>query len=144
MQTLLDAWRERLPEDDEALLPWLIALPSEQLLDLIGVCVAAIATSVPVQAMEAKPLSGYGLRVAQAAGLDMTRWWEPTADTYLASVPKAHVIALVREVLGVEAFAGLDKLAKSELVAKAEMLLKGKGWLPAVLRLKGEDKVLRE
>jgi len=138
MQLLLDGWRERVPDDDEGLFAWLTALPVEQLLDLLGVCVAATATTVQAPVFQAEPMYGYGLKVAQAAGLDIAQWWEPTGDAYLASVSKAHVIAVVREVRGAEACSDLDKLAKAELVAKAETLLQGSGWVPDLLRLNAE------
>jgi ParB family chromosome partitioning protein len=132
---ILQAWEARMPQDSDALLPWLMALPGGELAQLIGVCVAASTTTVPFQAIEAKPLWGHQAAVARAAGLDMTQWWEPTAMSYLANVSKAQVIGVVRDVVGAQACVGLDKLPKPEVVAKAESLLQGKRWLPDLLKL---------
>lgn len=135
LNELLQAWEARMPEDGQALLPWLMALPGDELAQLIGVCVAASTTTVPFQAIEAKPLWGHEAAIARAAGLDMAQWWEPTASSYLGSVSKAQVIALVREVAGAQACASMDKSTKADVVAKAETLLQGKGWLPALLKV---------
>lgn len=136
---ILQGWEARLPQESDALLPWLMALPGDELAQLIGVCVAASTTTVPFQAIEAKPLWGHQAAIARAAGLDMTQWWEPDASSYLASVSKAQVIALVREVVGAQACVGLDKLPKPEVVAKAESLQQGKGWLPDLLKVPAGD-----
>jgi ParB family chromosome partitioning protein len=64
----------------------------------------------------------------------MSQWWEPTAESYLHQVPKALILEAVRESHSEEAAAPLEKLKKDELVARAEALLAGRGWLPAVLR----------
>ena len=130
---ILHAWEERLPQ--EGLLAWLIDLPQEELLALIGVCCAATINTVPTPMFEARAMGGHALDIATSAGLHMADWWAPTGDNYLGKVSKAHILSVLGSVAGAEACAGLDKLAKGELVAKAEALLAGKRWLPPLLRL---------
>ena len=73
--------------------------------------------------------------VARATGLDMVEaGWEPTADTYLNRVPKARILAAVREAKGEGTAQLIEHLKKSEMATEAERLLKGSGWLPEVLR----------
>jgi ParB family chromosome partitioning protein len=136
---VVEAWQARMPEDDGALLGWLMALPVAELCDLIAVCVACSTTTVPPQSIEARAMCGHEVAIAKAAGLDMKAWWEPTERTYLAGVSKAQVIALVRDVAGAEACTGLDKLPKKDVVAKAETLLHGKGWLHPLLQLPADE-----
>jgi ParB family transcriptional regulator, chromosome partitioning protein len=69
----------------------------------------------------------------------MANWWEPTAVNYLRQVPKALILDAVGEAVSAEAAAPLAKLKKDELVAAAEALMAGKGWLPTVLRPRMES-----
>ncbi len=73
--------------------------------------------------------------VARAVDLDMVEaGWEPTVDGYLNRVPKARILEAVREAKGEGVAQLLDHLKKGEMATEAERLLKGRGWLPEVLR----------
>jgi len=130
---LRDACGERIPGDPARLLAWLIALPSSELCDLLALCAALTVNAVMATAGK-HPADD----LAAAVGLDMADWWEPTASNYLRQVPKALILDAVSEAVSDEATAPLTKLKKDELVAKAEALMAGKRWLPAVLRLRSE------
>jgi ParB family transcriptional regulator, chromosome partitioning protein len=120
------AWVQRLPEDHGALLDWLIALDPVSLGDLLGYCAAATV----------KPERGTHVdRVAAAAGLDLAQWWTPTAKGYFSRVPKAKIAEAVTEGVDAQAAAGIGSLKKAEMAERAEALLAGTGWLPALLRV---------
>ena len=73
--------------------------------------------------------------VARATGPDMVEaGWEPTVDTYLNRGPWARILEVVREAKGEGTAQLLDHLKKGEMASEAERLLKGRGWLPVVLR----------
>ena len=73
--------------------------------------------------------------VSRAVDLDMVEaGWEPTVDGYLNRIPKARILEAVREAKGEGTAQLLDHLKKGEMAMEAERLLKGSGWLPAVLR----------
>jgi ParB family chromosome partitioning protein len=61
--------------------------------------------------------------------------WTPTGESYLARVTKARILEAVREAKGDEAADRIAGLKKPEMVAAAEELLEGTGWLPEVLRM---------
>jgi ParB family transcriptional regulator, chromosome partitioning protein len=134
LMQLREAWGERIPGDPSRLLPWLIALPQGELCDVLALCTALTLNAV---------MSGDGSHpadeVADACGLDMADWWEPTAAGYLHQVPKALILDALSEALSAEAAAPLAKLKKTELIAKAEVLLAGRRWLPAVLRSRSDS-----
>ena len=73
-------------------------------------------------------------RLAETLGLDMAQWWEATADRYLGRVPKALVLEAVAEGVSPQVSQSLASLKKSVLVLRAQERLRGKGWLPNVLR----------
>jgi ParB family chromosome partitioning protein len=129
MRQVREAWAERLPSDPDALFAELLAMPQQEVLSLLALCVgftvAAIASresEVPAEAL------------ARAVGLDMHAWWTPTAAGYFDHVAKATALE------GVQAFAPaeverLGKLKKAEIASEAERLVAGTGWLPAMFQL---------
>lgn len=119
------AWAQRLPEDQDALWDFLIALDQTTLLDLIATCTAA--TVKP----ERSPQSD---RLAAAAGLDLAHWWVPTAKGYFSRVSKAQIAEAVTEAVSPQAANNIAGLKKGDMAERAEALLAGTGWLPALLR----------
>ena len=64
----------------------------------------------------------------------MHAWWAPKAKNYLASVPKARILEIVREAVSPEVASALSLMKKGALVEAAEKRLAGTGWLPTLLR----------
>lgn len=128
MREARQAWAERLPEDPAALFAELLALPREELLSLLAVCVAATVGAVTPRE-DAMPAAA----LAQAVGLDMHAWWTPTAEGYFAHVSKAKTIEAVQG-FAPEQVARLLKLKKNELASEAGRLAAGTDWLPLMLR----------
>jgi ParB family chromosome partitioning protein len=129
LKAMRDGWGDRLPGDPEKLLPWLIALPFNELCDLLALCVALSLNAVT--ATEGDHASD---AIAEAVGLDMVDWWEVSAAGYLQHVPKARILGVVIEAVSPSEAAAMSKLKKGELVARAEVALAGKRWLPSPLR----------
>jgi len=128
MREVRQAWAARLPSDPDALFAELLALPQQELLSLLAVCVAATVGAVTPRE-DTLPATA----LAQAVGLDMHAWWTPTADGYFAQVSKAKAIEAV-QVFAPEHATRLAKLKKSELASEAERLAAGTGWLPVMLQ----------
>lgn len=127
LRELQQAWGERLPEDPAALFAALLAMSQEELVRLLAVCVASTVDVITPRATQAAP----GAVLAQAVGLDMARWWRPTADSYFRHVSKAAMLEAVGQ-LAPQHLTRLAKLKKGELAAEAERLVEGTGWMPAV------------
>ena len=122
------AWAVRLPSDPDALFAELLALPQQEVLSLLAVCVAATVGAVTPRE-DTLPATA----LAHAVDLDMHRWWTPTAEGYFAHVSKAKAIEAV-QVFAPEHAARLAKLKKNDLASEAERLAVGTGWLPVMLR----------
>jgi ParB family chromosome partitioning protein len=67
------------------------------------------------------------------AGLNLAECWQPTGE-WLATLPKAVVLRIVREVHGTDAATALESLKKDELTVEAAKLLANTGYLPEPLR----------
>jgi ParB family transcriptional regulator, chromosome partitioning protein len=124
-----DAWGQRLPEERTAWFDWLVRLPQVELLELLPLCTALTLNALPGTgaAHDANAL-------AEAVGLDMGDWWEPTAAGYLNHVSKAQIVQALKEAGPELAADGVDAMKKDALVVTAAARLAGKRWLPAVLR----------
>ena len=73
--------------------------------------------------------------LAGALKLDMSNWWQPTAETYLGRVSKDQIIEALREA-GKHRPYDISDMKTPQLAAHAEKQLAGSGWLPAILRSK--------
>src|SRR5690606_7594752 len=67
-----------LPQDSADLFAVLLAKSQDELLRLLAVCAAAAVDAVTFRASQHQP----GAELAQAVGLDMSAWWQPTAEGY--------------------------------------------------------------
>lgn len=120
---------EALPEDSAGLFAALLAKPQDELVRLLAVCVASTVDVVTPRATQYQP----GAELAQAVGLDMAAWWQPTADGYFQHVPKAVILEAVGE-FAPEHVTRLAKLKKGDIASEAERLADGTGWMPAIFR----------
>lgn len=118
---------EALPEDWAELFAALLAKPQDELVRLLAVCVASTVDVVTPRATQHQP----GAELAQAVGLDMAAWWQPTAEGYFQHVPKAAILEAVGE-FAPEHVTRLAKLKKGDIASEAERLADGTGWMPAI------------
>ncbi|HCI2720120.1 ParB/RepB/Spo0J family partition protein [Pseudomonas aeruginosa] len=130
---------EALPQDSAELFAALLAMEQGELVRLLAVCVAATVDVVTPRATAHQP----GAELAQAVGLDMAAWWQPTADGYFQHVPKAAILEAVGEFAPSHA-ARLAKLKKADIASEAERLADGTGWMPAIFKTEGPEAAPQE
>lgn len=123
------AIEDQLPRDPDHLFGWLTEQPQADVLSLLAFCVAQTVDGV--QADEAPSAAD---DLARAAELDMHAWWTPKAENYLAAIPKARILEIVREAISPEAASALSIMKKGALAEAAEKRLAGTDWLPTLLR----------
>ncbi|PVY55482.1 MULTISPECIES: ParB N-terminal domain-containing protein [unclassified Simplicispira] len=129
LNELQQAWGDKLPHDSAELFAVLLAMEQGELVELLAVCVAATVDVVTPRAARQQP----GEELAQAAGLDMTVWWKPTAEGYFRHVPKAVILQAVGE-FAPDQVNRLAKLKKADIASEAERLVEGTGWMPAIFK----------
>jgi ParB family chromosome partitioning protein len=133
LEALQASWLQRLPEvpdggnSPDVLWSWLMQQEPDTLLSLLAYCAA-------VTIKPDKNRAFVRCSLESAVSFDMTQWWQPTAAGYLGRVSKDQILEAVTETLGAPAAANIAKLKKSEMAAKAEEMLKGKGFLPSAIR----------
>ncbi|RLK45972.1 H-NS family nucleoid-associated regulatory protein [Cupriavidus plantarum] len=135
LEESIGRWQERLPGEDEDLFIWLQNLSQADQVDLLAVCVAHSVNTVE----QREDSAGHAVahQLAAAVGLDMADWWEPTAGSYLANVPKSRRMAAVREAVDEQAAEQIAGMKKEAMIGAAEEYLAGRRWLPQILRQPG-------
>ncbi len=128
LRELQQAWAGKLPENSAELFAALLAMEQGELVKLLAVCVASTVDVVTPRATPHQP----GKELAQAVGLDMAAWWQPSAEGYFRHVPKAAILQAVGEYAP-EHVTRLAKLKKVDIASEAERLADGTGWMPAML-----------
>jgi ParB family chromosome partitioning protein len=126
------AWTERLPKNRDDLWTWIAAQDTATVMALLAYCVATAADAGHAEWCGGQP--GSHAALASAAGLDMRAWWQADRESYLGRVPKAAILAAVREGAGDDAARRIGGAKKDAMAEAAAALLDGKGWLPAILR----------
>ncbi|SMR82881.1 MULTISPECIES: ParB/RepB/Spo0J family partition protein [Stenotrophomonas] len=120
---------EALPQDSAELFAALLAMEQGELVRLLAVCVAATVDVVTPRATAHQP----GAELAQAVGLDMAAWWQPTAEGYFRHIAKPVILEAVGE-FAPSHVTRLAKLKKTDIASEAERLADGTGWMPAVFK----------
>lgn len=129
LRELQQAWVGKLPDDSAELFAALLAMEQGELVKLLAVCVASTVDVVTPRATPHQP----GAELAQAVGLDMAAWWQPTAEGYFRHVPKAAILQAVGEYAP-KHVTRLAKLKKADIAIEAERLADGTGWMPAIFK----------
>ena len=130
LNTKRKAWSERLPQDGSRL-AYLASLPLEELTELLALCAALTINVTSSQGSASKEER----HLEQLAGLDMSQWWEPTRESFFGHVPKALIAQTLVECGMAQDALQVSKLSKAEAVERAQEVLKGRGWVPELLRM---------
>jgi ParB family transcriptional regulator, chromosome partitioning protein len=124
------AWIERLPKQAGEVFAWVLQQDRTTVEQLLAFLVATSVCGVCGVEREEQSTDALAL----ALGLDMNKWWRPTAAAYLNHVPKARVIEVVAQAAGAGAASPLATLKKDAAVTAAEQAVANTSWLPECLR----------
>ncbi|WP_342066932.1 ParB/RepB/Spo0J family partition protein [Achromobacter kerstersii] len=132
VQEHIEAATKGVPEDGAAVLPWLLEKSHADLIALLAVLasVSIYRHRSHAYGSETKHLD----RLGEMVSLDMSSWWKPTAQSYLAHVSKDRIAAVVTEAVDAEQAKPLLAMKKAQAATAAEQLLEGKGWVPELMR----------
>ncbi|TQJ94678.1 ParB/RepB/Spo0J family partition protein [Achromobacter sp. SLBN-14] len=128
----IEAVTKNVPGEDAAVLPWLLEQPQPDLIELL-----AVLASVSLYLRQSHSYGAEPKHLDRLAGiidLDMSKWWKPTTQSYLAHVSKDRLAAVVTEAVDAEQAKPLLAMKKAQAAAAAEQLLEGKRWVPELMR----------
>lgn len=128
----IEAVMKNVPGEDAAVLPWLLEQPQPDLIELLAVLASVSLYRRQSHSYGAEPK--HLDRLAGIIDLDMSKWWKPTTQSYLAHVSKDRLAAVVTEAVDAEQAKPLLAMKKAQAAAAAEQLLEGKRWVPELMR----------
>jgi len=134
-ETVATAWRDRLPAEREDLWRFIAGAEQQTLLDLLAVLIAPgldLRTDTRASGHDAQ--TRIGDLFAEAVGLDMSRWWTASAESYFGHVKRDVILNAIREHKPGVVLPKLAKASKAELVSRTKRIFKGSTWLPEPLR----------
>ncbi|MBK8545202.1 MAG: hypothetical protein IPL62_17720 [Caulobacteraceae bacterium] len=134
-ETVATSWRDRLPTGREDLWRFMIEAEQQTLLELLAVLIApGLDMRTDTRASGHDAQVRIGDLFTAAVGLDMSRWWTASADSYFAHVKRDVILDAIREHKPGVVLPKLEKASKAELVSRTKRIFKGSTWLPEPLR----------
>lgn len=131
----LKMWQAKLPRQHDLLVDWLLQQPQDDVIQLQALLLSlTIYRSSHNQSSTTEHIDSFARRV----NMDMTQWWEPTAESYFNHVSKERIANVVAEANAGDATTFL-KMKKGDAAKAAEAALAGKGWLPGPLQTPAAD-----
>jgi ParB family chromosome partitioning protein len=128
-----EAWAKRLPREAETLWAFIHGLSGDERMSLLAHCVSLTVNAIRDPRQSADESEVNAAVLAREVGLDMTAYWQPTANSYFGRVSKERIVEAVRDGVSEQAAENIVRLKKPAMAEAAEAALAGKGWLPPLL-----------
>lgn len=136
---LSDRYGDILPGNPDDLFDWLREQPQDMLLSLLAFAAAHAVNAVEPKFCQRKGDVAQANQLARSLDVDMSDWFEPTADNYFNHVNRTTIELAVAEAKGKDAELSVRAAKKkAEAVLIAERLVSGSGWLPVPVRIADE------
>jgi ParB family chromosome partitioning protein len=129
-----EEWAALMPQGDAERWQWLEQLDDAQRKSLLGFCVSQFVDTISYPIPAGHAITRKTPLLAQFVPVDMTQFWEPTAENYFSRIGKSQIAAAVEQVAGEREAWHVEAKKKQDAVTYAARLLAGKGWLPPELR----------
>jgi len=84
-----------------------------------------------VNGAEAKPAAA---EITKAIRLDVSEFWEATADSYFTRVPRKHLLGELGAAIKPTLKKQIEGMKRADAAKAIQTELRGKKWLPIVMR----------
>ncbi|WP_320188526.1 ParB/RepB/Spo0J family partition protein (plasmid) [Agrobacterium rosae] len=133
-----------LPGEPEDLWEHLLDKPQSELLGLLAYAAAHTLNAVETKHSFRKDACAHADQIGRTLKVEMTDWFETTAESYFSSLNRAGIQAAVAEVKGADFASRVASMKKAEAAAFAETAIKGSNWLPSLVRIAPDQKAENE
>lgn len=135
-ESLSENYGHKIPGNPADLFDWCLAQSREELLLLLAYAAAHSVNAVEKKFTDRRSGIEQANQLGRALNVQMTDWFETTADSYFNHINRQSIALTVAEAKGEDAGLAVKAAAKkTEAVLIADRLVKGTGWLPAPIRI---------
>ncbi|MGV1793613.1 ParB/RepB/Spo0J family partition protein [Rhizobium sp. A37_96] len=135
-ESLRENYGHKIPGNPADLFDWCLEQSHEELLALLAYAAAHAVNAVEIKFSDRRNGIEQANQLGRALKVDMTNWFETTADSYFSHINRRGIEQAVLEAQGPEAALAVSAASKkAEAVLIAERRIKGAGWLPAPVRI---------
>src|SRR6185437_9167648 len=121
-----------LPKDTGAWWDYLLGHCAASLLKILAVLTAHTVDGIKHAVTRDDEIS-HSNDLIRALEVDLTKWFEPTAENFLKRVPRSVILQALEEAQ-CEITPTVLAMKKGDLVSYAEAALQGKRWIPEPMR----------
>ena len=135
-ESLRENYGHQIPGNPADLFDWCLEQSREELLSLLAYAAAHAVNAVEIKFSDRRKGIEQANQLGRALKVDMTNWFETTADSYFSHINRRGIEQAVLQARGPEAALAVSAASKkAEAVLIAERRIKGSGWLPAPVRI---------
>lgn len=137
---LTEMWGDHIPGKPADLWDWCLQQEQDRLLDLLAFAAAHCINAVDIGTSYRHREREHADQLGRALDTDMTKWFEPTGESYFNRVNRMTMELSAAEAKGADAELGVRNAKnKAEAVTIAARVVKGSGWLPAPIRIARDE-----
>ncbi len=131
---LSERFGDHVPGNPADIFQWCIERDQHELVELLAFAAAHAIDAVQDKYDFRKKQRAHGDALAQALNLDMTMYFEATAESYFNHLTRDGIEVALTEIKGPDFASGIARMKKAEAAAYAEAQTTGTAWLPSPLR----------
>ncbi|WP_313609300.1 hypothetical protein [Rhizobium sp.] len=131
---MAERFGDHMPSNPADLFAWCLERDQNELVELLAFAAAQSIDAVQDKYDFRKTQRAHAQLLADALDLDMTNYYEATAESYFSHITRDGIEAALSDIKGSDFASGVSRMKKAEAAAYAEVQAKGTGWLPSPLR----------
>ncbi len=131
---LAERFGDHVPGNPADIFEWCLERDQHELVELLAFAAAHSIDAVKDKYDFRKTQRAHAEVLAEALDLDMTTYFEATAESYFIHLTRDGMEAALTEIKGPDFASGVGRMKKAEAAAYAEAQTKGTAWLPSPIR----------
>lgn len=131
---LADRFGDHVPGNPADIFEWCLERDQHELVEMLAFAADHSIDAVKDKYDYRKTQRAHAEVLADALDLEMTTYFEATAESYFSHLTRDGIEAALTEIQGPDFASGIGRMKKAEAAAYAEAQTKGTAWLPSPIR----------
>ncbi len=134
LSELAERFGDHVPGNPADIFEWCLERDQHELVELLAFAAAHSIDAVKDKYDYRKTQRAHAEVLADALDLDMTNYFEATAESYFNHLTRDGIEAALVDIKGPDFASGVGRMKKAEAAAYAEAQTRGSAWLPSPIR----------